>query len=1140
MKKKPNPEIFFFLWKRRKILLTMKLLLCFILFSMLNVSGGIYSQSSSIHIAVNGKTVREVFKDIENQSKYRFLYNDDFVGLNNIVSINAIDQPISDVLNELLGSAHLSYRELENDLIVITPLDAAYKQHGVRGRVSELSTGDPLPGVNIFVKGTTIGTTTNIDGEYSLEVSGPDIILVFSFVGYLSQEIIVGEQSVIDINLTTDLAALEEVVVVGYGSMQRRHLTGAIGSVQMEDMAYRPSGEFGQSLYGQIPGVQIRNTSGRPGQSSTIQVRGINSISASATPLIVVDGVILPDYDLSNINSADIESIDILKDAASAAIYGSRGANGVILISTKSGTVGAPSLTINHTSTVQQLIRRIEGMNSAQYAEASIDAAQNGWIDSGGDPNAPNTIEARGHYKYTWPVQLENPETLPNTDWYDVVYRLAPMYKTDLSLAGGDGSTTYYISGGVLHQDGIMKRTDFQKYSLNLKIDSKITNWFGIGGMLNTNLDYENRSGDPAPQTRMGALEYPPIYNVYGEDGYLGGPQNHSGFENYNAILFRVFNGHPLHRGGGHELLDIKRMNTIGSIYGEVSILPGLVFRSSFNGFLRRSEQTYYMGREDGRGPNVTRVAQATADTGETFNYTALNQLSYSNLWNDHQIDALAGYEFNHSEFYGINAQRRNYDNDLVPYLSAGSLIFAASDNAWENNMISLFSRVNYNYQGKYMASVTFRRDGSSRFGPENKWGNFPSFSAGWRASEENFMENIDLISNLTFRFSYGYTGNHGIGNYAWVSSMSQSRTSFGNNVAITYFPGSVQNPDLRWERTVQQNFGFNIGVLNNRIYLETDIYKSLTDDLLLNVPIPSTSGFNTVLRNIGSMQNTGFETKLTTRNSEGALGWTTSITLGANKNKITSLGPDDAPMFYNPGFAMDMINMVGHPVYSFYGLMYDGVYMNQAEIDADPASYPGANPGDGRYKDLNGDGVINADDRTIIGDYQPDFTWSLSNALRFRSFDLSFLFQGAHNFDILNLMMHRSFMYHEGRNYHSKLVNRWRSEDQPGDGHHYKLSVDLAQFDLYPSSFFIEDASYIKLQEVTFGYNLPREIVNRLGVGSARIYFLGTNLFLWTEAEVYDPENMQSSPDNMVLRGSNHAVYPSTKTYSFGINVNF
>ena len=1122
----------------------MKLIMFCLLLSVFHASGSIYSQNTSFNLNYNNITVIEALKMLETNSDYKFLYRSDMIDINRTVNLIGSDKNVEDVLSMIFPDGKATFRFFEDNLVAITTEHFVQQQHTVTGRVTDASTGEPLPGASIVVQGTTIGTTTDFDGEYILNVPGPDVVLVISFIGYVSQEIAVGDNNLINIYLSEDLRLLEEIVVIGYGSMQKQHLTGAVGTVRMEDdMAFRPSAEFGQSIYGQVAGVQVINTSGRPGVSSAIQVRGVNSISAEASPLIVVDGVILPDYDLSNINSSDIESIDILKDAASAAIYGSRGANGVILVTTRSGTPGKPNLTINHSSSIQEVIRRIDVMNAAEYAQATIDAAQNAWIDLGGDPNAPNTLEARGHYKYTWPDPMNNPESLHDTDWHDVVFRLAPMHKTDISLSGGDDNTTYFVSAGIFNQTGIVINTDYQKYSLNLKADSRITDWLSIGGMLNTNIDYENRAGNTSVHTLTAANQYPPVYPIYGEDGYLGGPHNTPGFENHVNILFRTHHGHPYHRGGGGELLDIRRLHTLGNLYGEVAILPGLTFRSSFNAFIRRSEEKYYMNADTGQGPTVLRQARTQVTTGEMLNYTALNHFNYSNRWDAHQLDAVLGYEFTKREFYGFNAQRRDYDNDLVPYLSAGSTVHSANDNAYESALISAFSRVSYNFDGKYMASASFRRDGSSRFGPDHKWGNFPSISAGWRISQEEFMNNLEIISNLNIRASYGFTGNEKIGDYRWVTSMSQARAAFGNNLEMTYYPSSVQNPELRWERTKQQNIGLDLGLFRDRLFIETDFYISVSDDLLLDVPIPSISGFTSVFRNIGEVQNRGIELKITSRNLTGPLSWNSLITFASNENKITALGPDDAPLYYRPGHAMESINMVGHPLFSFYGLQYDGVYMNQAEIDADPAAYPGVNPGDGRYKDINGDGVIDGNDRVIIGNPFPDFVWAFSNSFRFRNFDFSFLFQGAHGMDIFDLNIHRSWQYHEGRNYHRALLNRWRSEDEPGDGYHYKLSVDLAQFDLTPSSYFIQDGSYIRLQEISLGYNLPSTFANRIGMANARVYFNGTNLVLWSKSTVYDPENFgrgAGDPTNIVRRGTNFSDYPSAKVFTLGINVQF
>lgn len=1126
-----------------KLFLTMKITFILIVAATLtSLASASYSQSARVSLNLRNVTVKDALKAIENRSEFFFIYNNELIDVNRKVNINVNEQSIDEILNSLFSGHDVDVDVIDRK-IVLAPSDivaAVQQQRGVSGRVTD-RTGAPLPGVTVVIKGTTTGTISDANGNYSLGNVSPNTTLVFSFVGMRTQEVEVGAQSVINISLLDETIGLEEVVAIGYGTLQKRHLTGAVGSIKMDDdMAFRPNSEFGQTMYGRVAGVQILNTSGRPGVSSTVQIRGINSISATATPLIVIDGIIMPDYDLSTINPSDIESIDILKDAASSSIYGSRGANGVILVTTKSGRTGKPKLTVNHSTSLQQVIRRIDVMNASEYAQATIDAAQNAWIDRGGDPNAPNTIQARGNYKYTWPEPMNNPSSLFDTDWHDVVFRVAPMNKTDINLSGGDENTTYFLSGGLLTQDGVLINTDYQKFSLNLKVDSKVTSWLKVGGGINSSLDNENRSANTTVHTLTNASQYPPVYPIYGSDGFLGGPQNTPGFQNHVNILFRVHHGHPYHRGGGGEIMTIKRRHTLGNIYGEIKLAEGLSFKSAFNAFIRQNEQKHYINADTGQGPTVLRQASTSVSTGEYLSYTALNQLLYNRNWEDHQFDAVAGYEFTFRQFYGISAERRNYDNDLVPYLSAGSLVFGASDNAYESSLVSAFGRVNYNYMGKYMVSASFRTDGSSRFGPKNKWGNFPSFSAGWRISEEDFFSKFEFISNLNLRFSYGFTGNENIGDYRWVSSMAQARVAFGNSLAMSYYPSSVENPELKWERTRQQNLGFDISFLNDRITIETDVFKSNSEDLLLDVPIPSTTGFTSVFRNIGEVQNIGIESKISTRNLTGPFVWNSFLTLSSVKNEVKALGPDNAPIYYSPGNAMQSINMVGHPIFSYYGLKYNGVYMNKAEIDNDPASYPGAKPGNGKYLDVNSDDVIDADDRVIIGSYLPDFVWAFSNTFRYKNLDLSFLFQGVLGMDIFDENIHRSWMYHEGRNYHRRMLDRWRSEDEPGDGYIPKLTVDLGMFDLTPSSYFIQDGSYLRLQELNLGYNIPQAIATKIGASKCRVYFSGTNLFLISKATVYDPENYKSSASDLIRRGANFSEYPTAKTYSLGINIEF
>jgi TonB-linked SusC/RagA family outer membrane protein len=1014
----------------------------------------------------------------------------------------------------------------------IYPLENPVVDVEVTGTVVD-NTGQPMPGVTVSVRETTIGTATDIDGNYALSVPEGST-LVFSFIGFETKEVLVDNQSEINITLIEDMASLDEVVVVGYGTMQKRHLTGSVGSIQMDEtLQSRPVVDFGQAMYGKVAGVQVLNPSGRPGESSRIQVRGVNSLSAGSEPLIVVDGVALPDFDLNSINSADIQSIEILKDASSAAIYGSRGANGVILVTTKSGKPGVPTLTVNYAYSSQRVMNKVDVMNGPEYAQAAIDAAQNGWIDSGGDPNAPNTIEARGQYKYTWPEALERPETLWDTDFQDLIYRVAPMHQADVSFSGGNENTRYYFSTGIVNQEGIVLKSDYQKYSMNMKASTTVNDWLTVGGMFN--MVYENEQV-PHGNTSQAAVQYPSIYPVYGNGGYLGGPNSVDGFENHYGILIRAYNAHPLHWNSDNDLR--HRNNTAGNVYAEIGILPGLKYRSSFNAFYRRSDRKLYVPGNTGLA--TTRPARAVSSMGRTLNYAVENLLIYEKSWNGHQINAVGGYESNHREVYNLEGERREYDNDLIPYLGAGNLIFDADDGASEYALVSVLGRVNYNFRDRYMASATFRRDGSSRFGPTKKWGNFPSVSAGWRMSEEGFLQAMEVVSNLNIRTSYGFTGNDNFGNYRWISSMSQGRVPFGNNLTTIYYPSSVENPDLAWERTQQLNIGLDLGLFNNRFSLEADFYRSESDGLLLNVPVPSTSGFTSVFRNIGALETKGIELNVISHNLTGDLNWNSQLTFARNQSTITRLGPDNAPMILRRA-NMNIINEVGQAPFSFYAYQYDGVYMNQTEIDSDPVEYPfPVYPGHGRYKDVNGDGVISPADRTIIGNAQPDFTWALTNNFRFKNFDFSFMFHGSVGGDFYFADNRRSLFYHEGRNYLKELNNRWRSEEEPGDGHYYKLSVDIDGLEKEASSYWITDGTYSRLKDVTLGYTLPEQLTQRLNIGSARVYFNGVNLFTIQSTSAIDPENSSGSITDPATIGVQHSPYPTAKVYSLGLNAKF
>ena len=1104
-----------------------------------------------INLNLKEQKISQLLQQIEKQADVRFVFSPKVIDANRKVSLKVVNEPIGQVLDNYLKPLGISYQATSKVIVLRTlppalPSQDTESTNAIRKQpIEKVITGkvtdeknEPLIGVSILVKNSTKGIVTDQDGNYSLAVVDEEnAVLVFSFIGFIKQEVAVGNQSVINVILRNDLQNLNEVVVVGYGTQKRGDITGSVGTVKIDrEIAGRPAPEIGQTLYGQIAGVQVITANGRPGTSTSIQVRGINSVSAGSTPLIVVDGLPTPNYDLNLINPAIIESIEVLKDAASAAIYGSRGANGVILITTKKGKSGHAKLDLNFVTGVQQVIDKIPVMNSAEYAQASIDAAQNGWIKSGGDPSAPNTLAARKNYRYTWPTAFDNPQNLVNTDWQDEIYSVTPINKLDLSVSGGTDKSTYLVSGGFVRQKGIIQTSDYSKYTIGLNTVTKVTNWLEIGGSANLALDQER---EPFNRIAEWAVQYPSIYPVYSANGYLGAPANQPGFENYNAILFRPQNGHPLYRITDD--IRHRRFNALGNVFAGLKLLPGLNFKTALNYFYNRTDDDTYAARDHQLGPAYYTEGSMSVANARTLNFTYQNLLTYDKSFGNHNLSALIGTEYNSSNYYYTLQERRGYDNDELKALSAGRTVFQSMDNKNKSALISYFGRLNYNFKEKYLLSASLRRDGSSRFAPNNKWGLFPAVSAGWVISQEEFLKSVPQISQLKLRASYGFTGNDRFDDYRWIGSVTQGRVAFGNTLGASYYPSAITNPDLQWERTQQFNIGFDLGLLSNRINIEGDFYRSVSDGLLLDVPVPVVSGFTSVFKNIGKLENKGIELSVTSHNiSKGSFKWSTRFNISGNRNKLLALGPDNAPMIFTPSVfsGMQKINQVGSPIFSYYGYQYDGVYKNQGEIDADPAHYSTATPGDGRYADVNGDGKLDANDRTLIGNYNPDFIWGLTNNFSYKGFDFSFLFQGVQGNDVLDENIHRSLLYHEGRNYYKSAVNRWRSEAEPGDGYHYKLSVDQNGYEKTPSSYWIQDGSYFRLKSLTLGYTFPAAILEKIRLSSLRIYLTGQNLFTHKDIPVYDPENFSGDMTDASRRGVNANPYPTSKTYSFGINI--
>lgn len=1120
-------------------------------------AGNSYSQATRLSLDLRETTVGEVLTNIENQSEFYFLYSNKLIDVNRKVSLRVKSKPVSNILDHLFVDTDVRYVVFDRQ-IILSPEDMLKKtieqqtappqERTITGTVTSADDGSTLPGVNVVVKGTQVGTTTDIDGKYQISVSESANILVFSFIGMETLEIELDVSNIIDAEMKIEILGLEQVVVVGYGTMRKRDLTGAISSVKMEPLLSRPMNDFGDALQGQISGVQVIQHNGAPGSAPTIQVRGLNSITAGQVPLLVIDGVPMESMlDLSTYDPMDIESIEVLKDASAAAIYGSRGGAGVILVTTKTAKPGISTFNVNYTYSVQTLPRKVPVMNAQQYIEASMQAAQNAWVyDQLGDPNAPNTVAARGHIKYTWPQEWDDPNvraSWPSSDKQDEWYRNAPMHKINLSGSGGTERATYYLSASFLDQEGMINNGHhYRRGYLNGKVETKITDWFRAGININNRLTLEENK--PVYWVfESHSIEMPPIFPAWTEDGYAGGPltvvddsrypSTTPSLANWEGIYFTT----PANPATWTNNKPLTQSNKVlGTIWSEFTLLEGLTFRSGFTYDQNWSETSTYFSIDNNLPETLYGRGSMERNIGRTHHWYFDNLLSFKNTWGIHSVNATAGYVAEKRNYLGFNTSSRYFENDLVPYLSAAEEVRNNNDSESSTTFGSYLARVNYILKDRYMVTGTIRRDGSSRFGTNYKWGNFPSIALGWLLSEETFMSNIDLINNLKIRASYGFTGNDNFGDYVWIPSLSQGYTVYGGQLNTFYQKGNLPNPELRWEKTGQFNVGFDLSVLNNRVSLVADYYKSRTEDLLLNLPISALTGFTSLLQNIGVVQNKGVELNLTTRNVVGQFNWTTVTNFSLNRGKVIDLGPEKYVQPFRSFGGMQVRSYLDEPIFQYYGYDYIGTYRDQADIEASP-SYGGVEPGDAKYRDVNGDGITTTADKTLLGNPQPDFIWSMSNTLNWKGFDLSVLLTSVIGGDKVNIFRRRSMWYHKGRNYLQVMENAWTPENP--DSYYYKLSVNVTSMNKQPSSYWIDDATYVKLKSVTLGYILPASMTKRIGISSLRVYLNGNNLYSWDDFIGHDPEQ-GGGGEQHYNRGITHNEYAIPRTYSMGINITF
>ncbi|KEO74813.1 SusC/RagA family TonB-linked outer membrane protein [Anditalea andensis] len=1018
--------------------------------------------------------------------------------------------------------------------LLLISVDVYAQTRTVTGVVISGEDNLPLPGVNVRVKGTSRGAITDLDGNYSIQVSDQET-LVFSFVGFLSQEAPVGNRSSINLTLATDAKTLGEVVVIGYGSVERRELTGSVGSVNAEVIRDVPALGIDQALQGRVAGVQITQNSGTPGAGISVRVRGASSISASNQPLYVIDGVPMTTGDqsqlgfggqtsnaLADLNPSDIESMEVLKDAAAAAIYGSRAANGVVLITTKRGTNQTTQINFNVYGGFQQLWRKPEFLDRRGYLDLMNDAIGD-FVAEDFEISRQEVTDADLLEWYYNGLPFD--ETV-NTNWIDQVTRTAPIQNYEISLSGGNEKTKYYLSGNYFDQQGTVINSRFNRMSTRFNLDHQVNERLSISFNSGISRAVQNRivSDNTLNGPFANSLAASPLWPVYDDAGQYTRPQ--------------FFYSNPVAEGTENDDVN-QSIRIFTNALATYNLAEGLNINVRGAADILNFQERRYTPDNFPGSSSTAEGGSASFGTNNPIKWVAEAFVDYTTTLNDvHSLSLVAGHNREENIISSSFVRGIQFPDDRFRFLGGASLVNEGDNNLVSWGLESYFGRVNYSYDERYLLAASFRADASSRFGPNNRWGYFPSVSAGWRINEEGFMANADAISDLKVRGSFGLTGNQEIGNFAW-RGLVESGNYLGTASLV---PSQLGNPDLKWETTSQTDIGLDIGLFNGRLTLIADYYYKLTSDLLFSRPIPTQSGFGSYQSNVGSVENRGFEFTISTVNIDrpGGLNWRTDLNLSFNRNKILELYQNE-DTFYGLG-GNSMVLREGYPIGTFFGLIADGVFATEADVP-DSRRAVGIQAGDMNFRDINGDGIITDDDFTIIGNAQPLFFGGFTNTLNYRGFDLQLFMQFSYGNEIWNA----AGSYQEGMfanffddNNRATVNNRWRSEENPGDGRTPRATVDIVNRNNDANTTrFIEDGSYLRVKNLVLGYRLPQPILERLKMRSIRVYAQAQNLLTFTNYSGFDPEVNFSGTSNTTL-GVDFYTFPQPRTFTFGVNVGF
>ena len=1013
---------------------------------------------------------------------------------------------------------------------------ATFAQTTVSGTVTDAESNAGMPGVNVIVKGMVTGTVTDVEGKYSLNVPGNSNVLVFSSVGYETAEIEINGRSVIDVFMQPDLQSLSEVVVIGYGTVKKSDLTGSVSSIKGESVKEFPVTSVDQAIQSRAPGVQVTQASSAPGGGVSVRIRGANSINSGSEPLYVIDGFPIypnngvygtddaeggvngnrrPGNVLASINPNDIESIEILKDASGTAIYGSRGSNGVVLITTKRGKAGESKIDYDGSVSFQRVANRIDRLNGREFATYlnTLEESQ------GGAPiYTPAEIDAIGE----------------GTDWLDEVLQTGMIHNHQLSFSGGSEKTRYALVGNFHQNEGIIKETDFKRFGIRLNLDNSVLNdRMNISSSWSFNRTISNN----APTDRGGpggiiitALGLDPTLPVRNADGEFN-------LASYDGRFFI----NPV-----QELAFVTDRDFTNRVLGNTAftfkIIDNLNFKTSIGADLLNADRVSFFPVNNSR-LGREREGEITNASRNSANILNENILTFNKqLTPDHFIDVVAGYTFQ-KEVNRFNiATTRGIPAATVDQatLQGGADIQIPNSNRREWILKSFLGRVNYNFKERYLFTFTFRRDGSSRFGEENKWANFPSVALGWRIAEENFFQNSALsssISSMKLRTSWGITGNSEIPVFNSLANLRERNYVFNDQLVLGLADDRLGNPDLKWESTTMFNIGLDISFLQNRLNLTADYFFNETEDLLLLVSIPASLGFESILKNSGTLENKGFELGLNYVVLDSKdLKWDISGNVSILRNEITDLG-SSTPFFSEStsghlGVEGSWVE-AGNPIGVWRGYRYTGIFQSQEEIDTNP-SRSGDKPGYPRYQDTDGNGEITPDDFVIIGDPNPDFTWALNSTVRYKNFDFSFFFRGVHGNEVRNLQASELGDGVQKINQLSTILSdSWTPTNTGASRPVIDANRDFAN-SYRDSDYFIEDGSFIRLQNVLLGYTLP---VTNSFIRNARVYVSAQNPFVITDYSGFDPEVNNQGQDNL-NRADDYDAYPRARIFTVGVNL--